>query len=63
MSITSVNRYKTLLQLLILFSYQVHAESDSNLIGKEQKYNSGWLLNLDNDILAESDRDYTVVLR
>lgn len=27
--------------------------------GMEEKYNSGWLLNLDNDILAESDRDYT----
>ncbi|MGD8933160.1 MAG: DUF2219 family protein, partial [Gammaproteobacteria bacterium] len=27
--------------------------------GMEEKYNSGWQLNLDNDILAESDRDYT----
>ncbi len=27
--------------------------------GMEEKYNSGWRLNLDNDILAESDRDYT----
>jgi hypothetical protein len=26
---------------------------------KEEKYNTGWQLNLDNDILAESDRDYT----
>jgi hypothetical protein len=25
----------------------------------EEKYNSGWQLHLDNDILAESDRDYT----
>ena len=25
----------------------------------EEKYNSGWTVNLDNDILAERDRDYT----
>ena len=25
----------------------------------EEKYNTGWLVNLDNDLLAESDRDYT----
>jgi len=43
----------------MIFSCAVHAEPESNLIGKEQKYNSGWLLSLDNDILAERDRDYT----
>ena len=59
MSITSANRYQILLLLLILFSCTAHAEPESNLIGKAQKYNSGWLFNLDNDILAESDRDYT----
>ena len=53
------NRCYLLLSLLILISNNVHAESESNLIGKEQKYNSGWRLNIDNDILAERDRDYT----
>jgi hypothetical protein len=28
-------------------------------VGMEEKYNSGWSLHLDNDILATSDRDYT----
>jgi hypothetical protein len=59
MSNKSANRYQILLLLLMIFSCAAHAERESNLIGKEQKYNSGWLLNLDNDILAESDRDYT----
>lgn len=27
--------------------------------GIEEKYNSGWMINLDNDLLAEQDRDYT----
>jgi len=40
------------LLLLILFSSH-HAH------GVEEKYNTGWRLNLDNDILAGADRDYT----
>lgn len=59
MPITSVNNYELITLLLIIFSCHAYAEAESNLIGKEQKYNSGWLLNLDNDILAERDRDYT----
>lgn len=44
-------RYFQLLLLLTIISTHTHA--------REEKYNSGWALNLDNDILAESDRDYT----
>ena len=43
-------RYR-LIVLLILISNPAHA--------LEEKHNTGWLINLDNDILAESDRDYT----
>jgi hypothetical protein len=46
----SIRVYSVFL-LLIVISH--HA------FGVEEKHNSGWLLNLDNDILAESDRDYT----
>lgn len=45
------NQSRLLLILLIAFSSLAH--------GMEEKYNTGWLLSLDNDILAESDRDYT----
>ena len=44
-------RYHLIFLLLITIGTTVH--------GVEEKYNSGWRLNLDNDILAESDRDYT----
>jgi hypothetical protein len=59
MSITSVNRYPTLFLLLIIISLHAHADPDSNLIGEAEKYNTGWALNFDNDILADRDRDYT----
>ena len=45
------HRCRIPLALLAFVSIDVHA--------LEEKYNSGWLLNLDNDILAETDRDYT----
>ena len=48
-----------LLSLLMLISNNGLAESESNRIAGDQKYNTGWPLNLDSDILAESDRDYT----
>ena len=44
-------QHRSLMLLLIFISIHAHA--------MEEKYNSGWLLNLDNDILAERDRDYT----
>lgn len=59
MSITSVNRYQILFLLLIILSLHAHADPEPNLIGEKEKYNTGWVLNLDNDILAERDRDYT----
>ena len=44
-------RYHTIFLLLLIISSHAH--------GFEEKYNSGWLVSLDNDILAERDRDYT----
>ncbi len=55
----SPNRCHLLFLLLMLLSYQAHAVSEANLTGQQEKYNSGSLINLDNDILANSDRDYT----
>jgi hypothetical protein len=48
---TLQSRYYLIFILLIVVSNRAH--------GIEEKYNTGWRLNLDNDILAESDRDYT----
>jgi hypothetical protein len=48
---TLQSRYHLIFLLLITISKTTH--------GFDEKYNSGWRLNLDNDILAESDRDYT----
>ena len=45
--------YSYALVLLLLTSISTHTKA------MEEKYNSGWVLNLDNDILAEQDRDYT----
>ncbi len=45
------SRYHIRLLLLILFSNSAY--------GLEEKNNTGWMLSLDNDILAEADRDYT----
>lgn len=45
------NRSLSVFLLLMLVSQQA--------VGMEEKYNSGWSLHLDNDILATSDRDYT----
>lgn len=59
MSITSVNRYRILFPLLIILSLLAHADTESKLIGEKEKYNTGWVLNFDNDILADRDRDYT----
>jgi hypothetical protein len=59
MSTTSVNRYLIPVLLLIILSLHAHAGPESNLIGEAENYNTGWVLNLDNDILAERDRDYT----
>jgi hypothetical protein len=48
---TLQSRYYLIFILLIVISNRTY--------GIEEKYNTGWRLNLDNDILAESDRDYT----
>jgi hypothetical protein len=48
---TLQSRYHLTFLLLITIS--------NPTLGFEEKYNSGWRLNLDNDLLAESDRDYT----
>lgn len=45
------SRHRLLCLLLIFISSHTH--------GMEEKDNSGWTLGLDNDILAERDRDYT----
>ena len=41
------------------FLFLVLIATNNHAIGMEEKYNTGWLFNLDNDILAERDRDYT----
>jgi len=51
MPVALYSRCHILALLLILFSDSAY--------GLEEKYNSGWLFNLDNDIMAERDRDYT----
>jgi hypothetical protein len=52
MFVRLLRRFEFLLLLaLILISRAAYA--------LEERYNTGWRLNLDNDILAESDRDYT----
>ena len=43
-------RYFTIM-LLIAVSYRAY--------GIDEKHNTGWTINLDNDIMAERDRDYT----
>ena len=45
--------YRYLLPCLLLYCIGKPAHAI------EEKYNTGWLINLDNDLLAESDRDYT----
>ena len=45
------NQCHLVLLLLTFISHHAH--------GIDEKYNTGWRLELDNDILAEQDRDYT----
>jgi hypothetical protein len=39
--------------------FDVYGVSRASGFWCRREYNSGWLINLDNDVMAEQDRDYT----